>query len=143
MPCLHTGPTRGATVAALFPYDATLLPEVPTFVTVFKDLLLEGLKGADLQDAVIESVPASLFISHPMISSPAIYHTLRKDLAQSVVQKAHTALNLPRNAPVVRTCVMAIWGAEAGKESVSECIRTQKVIIALLSSPSHSSPPLR
>lgn len=132
-------PARGARVAALFPHDVALLPEVQSFLTLFKDLILEGRHGVAQQEEVIESVPMSLFICHAMISSPTIYRTVLKALSQSAVETSVTVLGLPGNDPLVHKCVMAIWGAAAAKDIVAKCIRTQKTINSLLSSPSHIS----
>lgn len=44
------------TVGTRFPLEAARFPEVQSVVTVLEELLAEGLRGVDLQDATIESV---------------------------------------------------------------------------------------
>lgn len=70
-------------VASFSPEDVTLLLKVQSVVKVLTDLLTEGLRGAELLDTIIESVPPSLFITHSMVSSPAIFRSIRKVLNQA------------------------------------------------------------
>lgn len=60
-----------------------MLPQVQSFVAVFKDRLLEELQGNDPLDAVLESVPSHLFISDAMVHSLVIHRTIRKALVPS------------------------------------------------------------
>lgn len=85
-------------------------------VTVLTKIVRQGLLVPDVQEAMLESIPYGLFISHSMISTPAIYDSIRKYLEESGVQATHTTIPLPRNAPVAHKCVMGIWRENSGRK---------------------------
>lgn len=91
----HTGQIRRNLLVSLFGRDVTRLPEVLLLVTALLELLGEGLRGAHLQDAITEGIRSRLFICHCMVSTPAIYRSIRKTLDQSGVHTSQLDLVHP------------------------------------------------
>lgn len=81
--CAAPDPAFIAATLALLPYASTLLPEVKPFMDVFKQLLSLGLQGPDREDAIVEGMPASLFHSHAIVLSPAVYRAVQKAMVHS------------------------------------------------------------
>lgn len=115
-----------------FSKESSRLPEVQS-VVVFPDLIAEGHRGNKLCDAILESVRTSQFVNFVMICFPAISQTIKKIFTQAGIETTHGSLFVHRNTPVAPTCALAIWGMEEGKEVVSECVRTQKILNTALS----------
>lgn len=59
--------TSPGTFASPFTTDGTRLPDVQSFITVFKELLAEGLQGDALRYVIVESVSKIFSVSHAMI----------------------------------------------------------------------------
>lgn len=121
--------------------DVDRLNEFRFVVIVFLNLISEGLRQAAFNEAIVEPIPTALFVSHAMISTPAIFLTIRNILIQAGVDTIHVALYQPRNSPVPHKCATEIWGSEADREVVAECIRTLHMISYTLLSPCSSRDP--
>lgn len=66
---------------SLSPRDSSRVPELQSVVKVFQEVIAEGPRGAQLQDAIIESVLSNLFVFHAMVSTPNIFRAIRMALA--------------------------------------------------------------
>lgn len=119
---------------------STPLPESQSLSSVLRDLLVNDMAEQDLHDAITESIPADLFVSHSMISTPVIFRNIHKKLYKGGWDTSYTHFHLHRKAPVAHKCIHAIWGATEVPNVVSACIPTKRFISANLSSPMVSPP---
>lgn len=85
----------------VFLRDISSLTEVKSVVPLFVDLRAETLRGVDEPKCIIENVPESLLLCFRMVSTQAIYRSIRKTLALSCVQRSQITFDLLPKATVV------------------------------------------
>lgn len=119
-------PGRAERITAFSRSDKARIPEVQSFVSIFRFLISERLQGSKFQHSIVGSVPGSMFIIRAMLLTFYIFRTSGKALTLSGVEASDAVLNMPRNAPVAHICTFpyrVLRLAERSSLSASECRR--------------------